>query len=62
MRRRILTAMDMKKAEIHTNYFRKIKPNVFDLYIGSLTEEGILERVDEFLCTPRLSGKKRHSL
>ena len=48
----------MKKAEIHTNYFRKIKPNVFDLYIGSLTEEGILERVDEFLCTPGSQVRK----
>ena len=48
----------MKKAEIQTNYFRKIKPNVFDLYIGSLTDEGILERVDEFLCTPGYQVRK----
>lgn len=48
----------MKKAEIHTNYFRKIKPNVFDLYINSLADEGVLERVDEFLCTPGYRVRK----
>ena len=31
---------------------------MFDLYIGSLTEEGILERVDEFLCTPGYQVRK----
>lgn len=48
----------MKKAEIHTNYFRLIKMNVFDLFISGLEEDGVLKRNQEFLCTPEYEVRK----
>ena len=48
----------MKKAEVHSNFFRRIRPNVFDLFLAYLEEEGALKRVDEFLCTPDYQVRK----
>lgn len=48
----------MKKAEVHSNCFRRIRPNVFDLFLAYLEEEGALKRVDEFLCTPDYQVRK----
>lgn len=42
----------MKKAEIQTTYFKKIKPNVFGFVLELWEQQGKLKRVDEFLCTP----------
>lgn len=42
----------LKKAEVQMTYFKKIKQNVFDKYIERLEGEGIIRRMDEFLCTP----------
>ncbi|MEG2783241.1 MAG: selenocysteine-specific translation elongation factor [Lachnospiraceae bacterium] len=42
----------MKKAEVHITFFKKIKLNVFDLYIATLVEEGIIKRSEEFLALP----------
>jgi selenocysteine-specific elongation factor len=42
----------MKKAEIQMTYFKEVKRNVFDSIIALLEEEGVVRRVDEFLCTP----------
>ena len=39
----------MKKAEIHMTFFKKIKQNVFDLYIEMLAEKGTVSRHQEFL-------------
>ena len=48
----------MKKAEAQMTHFKKIKPNVFDLYINSIVENGRVKRVDEFLCTPDYEVRK----
>lgn len=48
----------MKKAEVHSNCFRRIRPNVFDLFLAYLEEKGALKRVDEFLCTPDYQVRK----
>ena len=48
----------MKKAQIHTALFPKIKPNVFDLYISRLEDEQAVRRVEEFLCTPDYQVRK----
>lgn len=48
----------MKKAEIQMTHFRKIKPNVFDRIIELMDSEGVLKRVDEFLCTPGYQVRK----
>lgn len=48
----------MKKAEVQMTYFKKIKPNVFDLYVNFLEEEQVIRRVAEFLCTPEYEIKK----
>ena len=42
----------MKKAQIHTAFFPKLKPNVFDSFINRLEEEQAIKRGDEFLSTP----------
>lgn len=41
----------MKKAEVQTAYFKRMKPNVFDKVVESYEEAGQIKRVDEFLCT-----------
>lgn len=43
----------MQKAEIHTTFLKKVKPNVFDLYLESLVEEGVMKRRNEFLSLPQ---------
>lgn len=48
----------MKKAEVQMTYFKSIKPNVFDRYISFLEEKGIVQRVNEFLCTPEYEVRK----
>ena len=48
----------VKKAQIHTSHFRKIRPNIFDLYIDRLEAEGVLKRTDEFLSTPEYQVRK----
>ena len=42
----------MQKAEIHMTFMKKVKPNVFDLYVEGLVEEGVLKRHKEFLSVP----------
>ena len=39
----------MPKAEVHSTFLKKVKPNVFDRYIQWLAEEGALSRHEEFL-------------
>lgn len=48
----------MKKAEVQMTFFKKWKPNVFDRYVTVLEEEGVLRRVEEFLCTPDFQVRK----
>lgn len=47
-----------KKAEIQMTYMKKIKANVFDLYIERLTEQGILEKKGEYLHLADFEVKK----
>ena len=42
----------MKKAEIHMTYMKKVKLNVFDLYMDMLSKENVLSRYQEFLQLP----------
>lgn len=42
----------MKKAEVHTTYARKMKPNLFDLFLEQLECEGYIERDREYLHLP----------
>ena len=42
----------MQKAEIHMTFMKKVKPNVFDMYVEGLVEEGVLKRHKEFLSVP----------
>ena len=37
------------KAEVHLRFMKQVKPNVFDLYIEMLTEEGKIGRSGEYL-------------
>lgn len=48
----------MKKAEIHMAYMKKVKLNVFDLYVEMLSEEGALKRHQEFLQLPEFEVRK----
>lgn len=48
----------MKKAEIHMTYMKKVKLNVFDLYVEMLSEEGALKRHQEFLQLPEFEVRK----
>lgn len=41
----------IKKAEIQTTYFRKIKPNVFGMLMEEWENKGVLKRAGEYLCT-----------
>ncbi len=47
-----------KKAEIHMTYMKKVKLNVFDLYVEMLSEEGALKRHQEFLHLPEFEVRK----
>ncbi len=42
----------MKKAEVHMTYMKKVKLNVFDLYMDMLVEEDVLKRHQEYLQLP----------
>lgn len=48
----------IKKAEVQTNYFRKIKPGVFDLFVAYLEEKNVLRRSGEYLSTPGYQVRK----
>lgn len=48
----------MKKAEIYMTYMKKVKLNVFDLYVEMLSEEGALKRHQEFLQLPEFEVRK----
>lgn len=48
----------MKKAEVQMTHFAKMKPNVFDRVVDYMVENGWLNRVGEFLCTPGYSVRK----
>ena len=48
----------MKKAEVQTTYFKKIKPNVYDKILTLLEEKGSIKRIDEFLCTTEYEVRK----
>lgn len=48
----------MKKAEVHMTYMKKVKLNVFDLYMEMLSEEGALRRHQEFLQLPEFTVRK----
>lgn len=48
----------MKKAEVHMTYMKKVKLNVFDLYMEMLSEEGVLRRQQEFLQLPEFTVRK----
>jgi len=42
----------MKKAEIYMTYAKKMKPNLFDLYLELLESEGVIARRNEYLQMP----------
>lgn len=48
----------MKKAEIHMTYMKKVKLNVFDMYMDLLSEEHVLNRYQEYLQLPEFEVKK----
>ncbi len=48
----------MKKAEVHMTYMKKVKLNVFDLYVDMLTEEQVLRRYQEYLQLPDFEVSK----
>ena len=48
----------MKKAEVHMTYLKKVKANVFDLYMEMLVEKGVLRRHQEFLALPEFEIPK----
>lgn len=48
----------MKKAEVHMTYLKKVKANVFDLYMELLVEKGVLRRHQEFLALPEFEIPK----
>ena len=48
----------IKKAQVQTTYFKKVKPNVYDRILTLLEEQGSLKRVDEFLSTPGYEVRK----
>lgn len=48
----------IKKAQVQTTYFKKVKPNVYDRILTLLEEQGSLKRADEFLSTPGYEVRK----
>jgi len=48
----------MKKAEVHMTYARKIKPNVFDIYVEQLEQQGVIRRHNEYLQMPEFEIRK----
>ncbi len=48
----------MKKAEVQVTYLKKVKLNVFDMYMDMLEQEGIIRRYQEYLCLPEFEVSK----
>ena len=48
----------MKKAEVHMTYMKKVKLNVFDMYLEMLEEEQVVTRYQEFLQLPEFEVQK----
>ena len=48
----------MKKAEVQVTYLKKMKPVVFDHYVEYLEQEGVLKRMEEYLCTAEYEARK----
>lgn len=48
----------MKKAEVHMTFMKKIKLNVFDMYMELLSEEEAVNRYEEFLQLPGFAVRK----
>ena len=48
----------MKKAEVHTTYMKKIKLNVFDMYMELLENEQVIARYQEYLRLPEFEVSK----
>lgn len=48
----------MKKAEVQVTYLKKVKLNVFDMYMYMLEQEGIIRRYQEYLCLPEFEVSK----
>lgn len=48
----------VKKALIHTSYMKKIKPNVFDLYMDFLEKEGKIKRQQEYISISDFSVRR----
>ncbi|MGO5052433.1 selenocysteine-specific translation elongation factor [Lachnospiraceae bacterium LCP25S3_G4] len=45
----------MKKAEIHMTFLKKVKANIFDVYIEKLVSEGVIGRHNEYLHLPEFT-------
>ena len=58
MKKRIPYRYGIKKAQVQTTYFKKVKPNVYDKILTLFEEQGVLKRVDEFLCTRKYEVRK----
>ena len=48
----------MKKAEVHMTYMKKVKLNVFDMYMDLLEQEQVISRYQEYLQFPEFEVKK----
>ena len=48
----------MKKAEVHMTYMKKVKLNVFDMYMELLEQEQVLNRYQEYLQLPEFKVSK----
>lgn len=48
----------IKKAEVHMNYMKKVKLNVFDSYMDLLEQEQVLNRYQEYLKLPEFEVRK----
>lgn len=48
----------MKKAEVHMTYMKKVKLNVFDMYMELLEQEQVLSRYQEYLQLPDFEVRK----
>lgn len=48
----------LKKAEVHMTFLKKVKLNVFDLYMDMLEEENVLKRYQEYLHLPEFEPRR----
>ena len=48
----------IKKAEVHMTYMKKVKLNVFDMYMDLLEQEQVLSRYQEYLQFPEFEVRK----